>query len=325
MLGVCAGETKRATTLPVGSIFARLFVAQVGYVDYVYTNSASTGQRQAPFIAAAPLADALSTFVHVPDFTHFSRNYCMRLLLSNDDGYQAPGLTALRAAVAEMCDDLVTVAPDRNRSGASNSLTLERPLRVTRVAEGLYSVDGTPTDCVHLATTGLFEQDADMVVSGINHGANLGDDVLYSGTVAAATEGRSLGLPAVAISLVGENPRHYDTAARVAVAVVRLLIDRPLPNDTILNVNVPDLTFEALGGYAATRLGNRHRAERLIEDSDPRGRPIFWIGRAGGEADAGQGTDFHAVAQGQVSITPIQIDLTRHDALSSVSEWVQRL
>ena len=249
----------------------------------------------------------------------------MRLLLSNDDGCHAPGLTALRAAMAEICDDMVTVAPDRNRSGASNSLTLERPLRVNRVADGLYSVDGTPTDCVHLATTGLFEQDADMVVSGINQGANLGDDVLYSGTVAAATEGRSLGLPAVAVSLIGENPRHYDTAARVAVSVVRLLIDHPLPNDTILNVNVPDLAFGELGGYAATRLGNRHRAERLVEDSDPRGRPIFWIGRAGGEADAGPGTDFHAVAQGQVSITPIQIDLTQHSAVSSVDEWVQRL
>ena len=249
----------------------------------------------------------------------------MRLLLSNDDGCHAPGLTALRGALAKICDDIVTVAPDRNRSGASNSLTLERPLRVSQVAEGLYSVDGTPTDCVHLATTGLFEQDADMVVSGINHGANLGDDVLYSGTVAAATEGRSLGLPAVAISLVGENPRHFDTAARVAVSVVKLLIAQPLPNDTILNVNVPDLAYEELSGFAATRLGNRHRAERLVEDSDPRGRPIFWIGRAGGEADAGPGTDFHAIASGQVSITPIQIDLTRHDALGALGDWVGRL
>lgn len=249
----------------------------------------------------------------------------MRLLLSNDDGAHAPGLTALRGALADICDALVTVAPDRNRSGASNSLTLERPLRVNWVAEGLYAVDGTPTDCVHLATTGLFEQEADMVVSGINQGANLGDDVLYSGTVAAATEGRSLGLPAVAISLVGENPRHYDTAARVAVQVVQLLLAHPLPGDTILNVNVPDLSYEELGGFVATRLGNRHRAERLIEDSDPRGRPIFWIGRAGGEADAGPGTDFHAIAQNQVSITPIQIDLTRHCAIESLGEWVTRL
>lgn len=247
----------------------------------------------------------------------------MRLLLSNDDGCHAPGLTALRHALAEVCDELVTVAPDRNRSGASNSLTLERPLRVRQVEQDLYSVDGTPTDCVHLATTGLFEHDADMVVSGINQGANLGDDVLYSGTVAAATEGRSLGLPAVAISLLGENPQHYDTAARVAVSVVRQLLAHPLPADTILNVNVPDLAYDQLNGFAATRLGHRHRAEQLVEDSDPRGRPIYWIGRAGGEADAGPGTDFHAIAQGQVSITPIQIDLTRHSAIDTVADWVR--
>ncbi len=248
----------------------------------------------------------------------------MRLLLSNDDGCHASGLTALRHALAQVCDELVTVAPDRNRSGASNSLTLERPLRVRQVEQDLYSVDGTPTDCVHLATTGLFEHDADMVVSGINQGANLGDDVLYSGTVAAATEGRSLGLPAVAISLLGENPQHYDTAARVAVSVVRQLLVHPLPADTILNVNVPDLAYDQLDGFAATRLGHRHRAERLVEDSDPRGRPIYWIGRAGGEADAGPGTDFHAIAQGQVSITPIQIDLTRHSAIDTVADWVRR-
>ncbi|MFC3105527.1 5'/3'-nucleotidase SurE [Salinisphaera aquimarina] len=249
----------------------------------------------------------------------------MRLLLSNDDGCHAPGLTALRQALTHVCTDLVTVAPDRNRSGASNSLTLERPLRVRCVEPNLYSVDGTPTDCVHLATTGLFDEEADMVVSGINQGANLGDDVLYSGTVAAATEGRSLGLPAVAISLVGENPQHYETAAEVAVAVVKLLVAHPLPTDTILNVNVPDLPFDALDGFAATRLGHRHRAERLVEDSDPRGRPIYWIGRAGGEADAGPGTDFHAVSRAQVSITPIQIDLTRHSAIDSLGEWVRHL
>lgn len=249
----------------------------------------------------------------------------MRLLLSNDDGCHAPGLAALRAALVAVCEDLVTVAPDRNRSGASNSLTLERPLRVRCIEQGLYAVDGTPTDCVHLATTGLFQEDADMVISGINAGANLGDDVLYSGTVAAATEGRSLGLPAVAISLLGESPRHYDTAARVAVEVVQLLQAHPLPADTILNVNVPDRAYAELEGFAATRLGNRHRAERLIEDTDPRGRPLYWIGRAGSEADAGPGTDFHAVAQGQVSISPIQIDLTRHASLEPLAEWVRRL
>jgi 5'-nucleotidase len=246
----------------------------------------------------------------------------MRLLLSNDDGCHAPGLSALRAALAAVCEDIVTVAPDRDRSGASNSLTLERPLRVRQVESGLYAVDGTPTDCVHLATTGLFADEADMVISGINAGGNLGDDVLYSGTVAAATEGRSLGLPAIAISLLGDNPRHYDTAARVAVAVVRLLGAHPLPADTILNVNVPDRAYDELEGFTATRLGNRHRAERLTVGTDPRGRSIYWIGRAGAEADAGPGTDFHAVASGRVSITPIQIDLTRHVALDELDAWV---
>jgi len=252
-------------------------------------------------------------------------NLFMRLLLSNDDGCHAIGLTTLRAALTQLCPDTVTVAPDRNRSAASNSLTLERPLRVRRIEDGLYAVDGTPTDCVHLATTGLFDRDADMVVSGINTGANLGDDVLYSGTVAAATEGRSLGLPAVAISLVGEQPSHYETAARVAAAMVELLQAQPLPPDTILNVNVPDIPFDELQGYAATRLGNRHRAERLIEDTDPRGRPIYWIGRAGGEADAGPGTDFHAVANNRVSLSPIKIDLTQHDAVDTVRDWVSCL
>lgn len=249
----------------------------------------------------------------------------MRLLLSNDDGCHAPGLAALRTAMAEICDDIVTVAPDRNRSGASNSLTLERPLRVREAEPGLFCVDGTPTDCVHLATTGLLDREADMVVSGINAGANMGDDVLYSGTVAAATEGRSLGLPAIAISLVGEQGTHYEAAARVAVAVVRLLQAHPLPADTILNVNVPDRPFEQLKGYRSTRLGNRHRAEPMVQQADPRGRPIYWIGPAGEEADAGPGTDFHAVSQGYVSITPIQIDLTRHDSIVPLSEWLTRL
>lgn len=249
----------------------------------------------------------------------------MRLLLSNDDGCHAPGLAALRRALAAVCDDVVTVAPDRNRSGASNSLTLERPLRVRELDDHVFAVDGTPTDCVHLATTGLFDDEPDMVVSGINTGANLGDDVLYSGTVAAATEGRSLGLPAIAVSLIGDNCAHYDTAARVAVAMVRLLVAHPLPADTILNVNVPDVGHEHLAGYRATRLGYRHRAEKLIADRDPRGRRVYWIGPAGGQADAGPGTDFHAVNAGYVSITPLQIDLTRHASVSSLSEWLEKL
>lgn len=249
----------------------------------------------------------------------------MRLLLSNDDGCHARGLTALRAAMSAVCDDIVTVAPDRNRSGASNSLTLERPLRVNELESGLYSVDGTPTDCVHLATTGLLDREADMVVSGINAGANMGDDVLYSGTVAAATEGRSLGLPAIAISLVGDGATHFQAAAQVAEQVVQLLLAHPLPADTILNVNVPDRDFEDLQGFKSTRLGNRHRAEPLVKQTDPRERPIYWIGPAGSKADAGPGTDFHAVSEGYVSVTPIQIDLTRHASIDSLSEWLTRL
>lgn len=249
----------------------------------------------------------------------------MRILLSNDDGFRAPGLARLREAVVEACDDVRVVAPDRNRSGASNSLTLERPLRAREEGPGIFSLDGTPTDCVHLAITGLLDWDPDMVISGINAGSNLGDDVLYSGTVAAATEGRFLGLPAVAVSLAGERLEHYACAARVAVAILDLLRREPLPADTILNVNVPDRPWEALEGFEATRLGNRHRAERMVEDRDPHGRRIYWIGPAGGESDAGPGTDFHAIAHGRVSITPIQTDLTRYTALDQVAGWVERL
>ncbi|MDN5863129.1 MAG: 5'/3'-nucleotidase SurE [Salinisphaera sp.] len=249
----------------------------------------------------------------------------MRILLSNDDGCQAPGLTRLRAAVAAACEQVAVVAPDRNRSGASNSLTLEQPLRARELEPGLICVDGTPTDCVHLAITGLLEWMPDMVLSGINAGANLGDDVLYSGTVAAATEGRFLGLPAVAVSLAGELPEHYDSAARVAVAMIALLQREPLPADTILNVNVPDRPWADLQGFEATRLGHRHCADRLIEDRDPHGRRIYWIGPAGPEDDAGPGTDFHAIARGKVSITPIQTDVTRYSALDQVAGWVKRL
>ena len=246
----------------------------------------------------------------------------MLILLSNDDGWRAPGLAALRTAVSQNYDNVVVMAPDRNRSGASNSLTLERPLRVRKEETGLYSVDGTPTDCVHLAITGFFETEPDMVVSGINAGANLGDDVLYSGTVAAATEGRSLGLPAIAISLAGEELDHYDTAARVAVAMIQRLQHDPLPANTILNVNVPDVAWEQLQGFEATRLGYRYRAERVVKDKDPRGRDIYWIGPAGAEADSGPGTDFHAIATNKVSITPIQTDATRHTAIEQISGWV---
>ncbi len=247
----------------------------------------------------------------------------MRILISNDDGYQAPGIIALAEALAAIAE-VTVVAPERDRSGASNSLTLENPIRATRTDNGFIRVDGTPTDCVHLAITGLLEQEPDMVVSGINSGANLGDDVLYSGTVAAAMEGRFLGLPAIAVSLVAQHTaQHYVTAARVASALVQRLSAEPLPADTILNVNVPDLPWEALQGFVATRLGHRHKAEPVIKAHDPRGRPIYWVGPPGGEQDSGPGTDFHAVRSGQVSVTPIQVDLTRYTALDTVAGWLR--
>jgi 5'-nucleotidase len=245
----------------------------------------------------------------------------MRILLSNDDGYQAPGLAALHAAIAEVAEAIV-VAPDRDRSGASNSLTLEQPLRARTGENGFIRVEGTPTDCVHLAITGLLQDEPDMVVSGVNAGPNMGDDVIYSGTVAAATEGRFLGYPAIAVSMASHAPRHFATGARVAVDLVRRLRENPLSADAILNVNVPDLPYDELQGLAATRLGHRHKAEPVIKGEDPRGRPIFWVGPAGAEQDAGPGTDFYAVRNGFVSITPLQVDLTRHQAVPALSAWL---
>ena len=248
----------------------------------------------------------------------------MRILVSNDDGYQACGIIRLASALGEMAE-VIVVAPDQDRSGASNSLTLRRPLYVTHHENGVYSVEGTPTDCVHLAITGLLDDDPDMVVSGINAGANLGDDVLYSGTVAAAMEGRFLGLPALAISLVSAAPRHFDAAARVAVRLIERLRENPLPADTILNVNVPDRPWSELAGYQATRLGHRHKSEPVLKDTDPRGHEFYWVGPAGPEQDAGPGTDFHAVRSGHVSITPIHVDLTRYTALDQVADWLESL
>lgn len=248
----------------------------------------------------------------------------MRILLSNDDGCQAPGLRALADGLREH-HTLTIVAPDRNRSGASNSLSLLNPVRTLKHKDGTICVDGTPTDCVHLALTGLMDHEPDIVVSGINHGANLGDDVLYSGTVAAAMEGRHLGHPAIAISSVGASPKHFDTAARVAAILVERLKVEKLPGQAILNVNVPDLPFEQLTGFEVTRLGNRHKAEKAVAAKDPRGRTIWWIGNAGVEQDSGPGTDFHAVANGAVSITPITTDLTHHKALENVGRWAKGL
>ncbi len=247
----------------------------------------------------------------------------MHILISNDDGYQAPGILALAERLGTVAR-VTVIAPERDRSGASNSLTLEDPIRVTAVEPERFRVQGTPTDCVHLAVTGLLDTEPDMVFSGINAGANLGDDVLYSGTVAAAMEGRYLGLPAVAVSLAGgPGPVNYATAARVALHMLERLQDNPLPSDTILNVNVPDLSWEELQGFRATRLGCRHRAEPVIKDRDPRGRAIYWIGAPGSEQDSGPGTDFHAVRNGFVSVTPLQVDLTRHSALPDITGWLE--
>jgi 5'-nucleotidase len=248
----------------------------------------------------------------------------MRILLSNDDGYLAPGLACLAQALQPLAE-IDVVAPERDRSGASNSLTLNRPLRVLLGANGFKYVDGTPTDCVHIAITGLMEREPDMVIAGINRGANMGDDVLYSGTVAAAMEGRFLGAPAIAVSLVGQEGRHFDTAARVVVRLVERLRREPLPADTILNVNVPDLPFDRLGGIEVTRLGHRHKAEPVIKAADPHGRSVYWVGGPGAEADAGEGTDFHAIRAGFVSVTPLHVDLTRYTALDQVASWLKKL
>ncbi len=246
----------------------------------------------------------------------------MKILLSNDDGYQARGIRCLAVALARH-GKVDVVAPERDRSGASNSLTLDSPLR-PRVAEnGFMYVDGTPTDCVHLAITGLLQEEPDIVVSGINSGANLGDDVIYSGTVAAAMEGRFLGLPAIAVSLVCDGSNHYETAARVVTALLEEMVSSPMPADTILNINVPDVPLSRLQGLEVTRLGHRHKAEPVIRSVDPRGESIYWVGAPGGEQDAGRGTDFHAVRTGCASITPMQVDLTRHHSLAETAEWVR--
>ncbi|MCK5728382.1 MAG: 5'/3'-nucleotidase SurE [Methylococcales bacterium] len=247
----------------------------------------------------------------------------MHILLSNDDGYMAQGLVTLAQALADYAD-ITVVAPDRNRSAASNSLTLETPLRAKKSDNGFIRVDGTPTDCVHLALTGLLDQEPDMVIAGINHGANLGDDVLYSGTVAAATEGRFLGLPAIAISLATFDPKHFATAAAVAVTLMQKIVSDPLPKDTLLNVNVPDIPLNDLKGYQSTRLGQRHKAEPVIKAQDPRGNNVYWVGPPGTEQDAGEGTDFYAIKQGYVSVTPLQLDLTRHQSLNTLSSWLPK-
>jgi len=248
----------------------------------------------------------------------------MHILITNDDGYLAPGIKILAQELSQVADVSV-VAPDRNKSGASNSLTLTRPLRVELSPEGFYYVDGTPTDCVHLAISGLLEQAPDMVVSGINAGPNLGDDVLYSGTVAAAMEGRYLGLPAIAVSLVGRPAKHYQSAAQITRRVVERLTLKPLPDDTLLNVNVPDLPVGEIPVIQATRLGFRHKSESMVRQNDPNGRPVYWVGPPGEAQDAGPGTDFYAVEHATASVTPMQIDLTRHLGIEPLQQWLEQL
>ena len=247
----------------------------------------------------------------------------MRILISNDDGYFAPGLACLAEHLAKVAD-IVVVAPERDRSGASNSLTLDRPLKLSRATNGFYYVNGTPTDCVHLAVTGMLDQQPDMVVSGINSGANMGDDTIYSGTVAAATEGFLLGIPSIAVSLVSREFAHYETAARVATDLVQRFARQKHSHPWLLNVNVPDIPYDQLLGTAVTRLGKRHKAEPVVKTSNPHGEPVYWVGAAGKAQDAGEGTDFYALGQQQVSLTPLQIDLTQYNQLDAVRGWINQ-
>lgn len=246
----------------------------------------------------------------------------MRILLSNDDGYFAPGLLALAEALSPL-GEVVVVAPEQNRSGASNSLTLDRPLLLKKAANGFYFVNGTPTDCVHLAVTGMLDKLPDIIVSGINLGANMGDDTIYSGTVAAATEGYLLGIPSIAISMTSFEGNNFAAAGQVARELVERYIRNPINEPVLLNVNVPDIPYSELKGFEVTRLGRRHKAEPVVKMISPRSETVYWVGAAGAAADAGQGTDFNAVERGFVSITPLQIDLTHGAQLSSISQWMK--
>lgn len=245
----------------------------------------------------------------------------MRILISNDDGYFAPGLACLAAHLAKIAQ-IVVVAPERDRSGASNSLTLDRPLKMRRAASGFYYVNGTPTDCVHLAVTGMLDYQPDMVVSGINAGANMGDDTIYSGTVAAATEGFLLGIPSIAVSLVGRDLTHFETAARVTSDLVQRFANNTHQQPWLLNVNVPDVPFDQLQGLEVTRLGKRHKAEPVIKALSPSGETVYWVGAAGKAQDAGEGTDFYALSQQRASLTPLQIDLTQYGQMGALSNWL---
>jgi len=247
----------------------------------------------------------------------------MRILLSNDDGYFAPGIEILARTLADIAD-VTVVAPERDHSGASNSLTLDRPMLLRRAANGYYFVNGTPTDCVHLAVTGMLDAQPDMVVSGINLGANMGEDTIYSGTVAAATEGYLLGLPSLAISLTSKRGEHFETAARVGRELVERFQALGFAEPVLLNVNVPDIPYAELKGLRVTRLGRRHKAEPAVKQETPRGQTVYWVGAAGPAADAGPDTDFGAVEDGYVSLTPLQMDLTHVGQIDGVRRWLAR-
>ena len=245
----------------------------------------------------------------------------MRILLSNDDGYFSPGIECLARTLAEIAE-ITVVAPERDRSGASNSLTLDRPLSLKRGSNGFYHVNGTPTDCVHLAVTGMLDALPDMVISGINHGANMGDDTIYSGTVAAATEGFLLGVPSIAVSLCSKVSVHFETAARVVLEWVLMIERQKVSEPLLLNINVPDVPYDQLRGQVITRLGKRHKAEPVVRSLTPRNETVYWVGAAGAAQDAGEGTDFFAVKNKQVSITPLQIDLTHNAQLPVLRSWL---
>ncbi|MFT5162683.1 MAG: 5'-nucleotidase [Alteromonadaceae bacterium] len=249
----------------------------------------------------------------------------MNILLSNDDGVNAPGLQALYDSIKTIGDEVSVIAPDRNCSGASHSLTLVNPLRVQKANNGFLVVNGTPTDCVNIGISQLLTKKPDLVIAGINDGPNLGDDVLYSGTVAAATEGRHMGLPAIAVSLVKKGQLNYDTAAQVVVQIVKQLQLHPLPADQILNINVPDLPIKQIKGIKVTRLGRRHQADSMSRQTDPWGREIYWYGPLGKARDGEEDTDFYAVANGFVSVTPLTVDMTAHQAMAGLGSWLSEL
>lgn len=248
----------------------------------------------------------------------------MNILLSNDDGVHAEGLAVLHSLLAKE-HEVTVIAPDRNCSGASNALSLMQPLRIQEMHNGFHAVNGTPSDCVHLGINSFLENDPELVISGINHGPNLGDDVIYSGTVAAATEGRYMGLPAIAVSLNSRTGEHFETAAKVVCDIVRHLKEHPLPADQILNINVPNIPYEELKGIQVTRQGRRHRAESMVKSKDAAGREIYWYGSVGQEQDAGEGTDFYAVANGYCSVTPLTVDMTAYQSLDNMQDWIEKL